>query len=383
MEEGRYDSLDTVILLLAPFQMLLVNLFVIHQCSLRKYSKARTYGIMGVFIVVLFSVSFLFCRGVPDFGNGNGLFVFSGFLFIIPVKYLYRVPGVRIVTIACFSWSYTFLLFIFSVNLSKNILIPGWSISSVVLLLQTIMYVVSFLPFYTLLKTKFIYVLEHIGKKEATAFMWMTMMWFWMLFIINLSFVYPGINLFLILAFLTIAVGILSSFHYIYLQVNSGQIIQKLEDIAYKDDLTQLRSRVVLTSDAENLITRKIPFHMIYFDLNDFKSINDRYGHSMGDQYLAFFAYEVKVRIGNNGGFYRIAGDEFVCIVYDGGLAAFMEKITVFPEKLPDTNVNFLGFSYGIAHYPTDGNTTEEILECADQHMYVMKRKKNSLRGVS
>jgi diguanylate cyclase (GGDEF)-like protein len=363
--------------------MLIVNLFVIHRCSLRKYSRNRTIAVMSLCVVALFTMSYLLISNSPGFGSGNGLFVFCGFLFIIPVKYLYMVPGVKIVTIACFSWSYTFILFILSVNIGKAIYISGWSTTGIALMLQTFLYIITFMPFLFILKTKFIYVIEHIGKKEANAFMLMTMMWFWCLFIINLSYVYPGIKAFQVLSILTVAVGISSSFYYIYMQVNSGQTIQKLEEIAYKDELTQLRSRIVLSRDAEDLISRKIPFHIVFFDLDKFKSINDRYGHSVGDKYLSFFAYEVKIRIGNHGGFYRVAGDEFVCIVAEGRLDNFLEKLAVFPKKLPHMNVNFLGFSYGIAHYPSNGSTIEEIIEYADMNMYEMKSNKNCLREIS
>ena len=369
--------LEFIIMLLTPLEMLLVNLFVIHKCSQRKYSRGQTYVSMGLLNCTLLYISYLFARIAPDFGQGNGLFIFSGFLFIIPIKLLYRAPGVKIVTIACFSWTYTFLLFTLSVRFGYALTIPGWSLSSTVLLLQTILYIFTIKVFYNILKSKFIFVLEHIGKKEAVALMWMNMMWFWTVFVLNLSFAYPDLRLFQILSLLTLALCILSSFRYIHLQVNSGETIQKLEKIAYHDELTQLRSRVVLGSDAEDLIKRKIPFHLIFMDLDYFKSINDRHGHLTGDQYLAFFAHEIKVRLANRGGFYRVAGDEFVCIFLEGGLEVFLEEITTLPKTIPNSQVEFLGFSYGRAFFPQDGDTVKELLQCADQRMYEMKRLKN------
>ena len=358
---------------LAPLEMLVVNLFVIHQCSQRKYSRIRTYLIMGAFACV-FILAFLISRNTQNFGNGNGLYVFAGFLFFIPIKLLYKIPGTKIITIACFSWVYTFVLFALSIRLSYAAAIPNMSRASVVLLVQTVLYIATFKAFYSMLKSKFIYILEHIGKKEALALMWMTMMWFWSVFILNLSFIYPDIELFQILTFPTLAVCSLTSFQYIYLQVNSSASIQNLENIAYNDGLTQLRTRVVLSKDAEDLITRKMPFHLIFFDLNNFKSVNDTYGHLVGDQYLAFFAHEIKIRLGNRGGFYRIAGDEFVALLPEGGLDAFLKAIATLPDKITDSQVRFLGFSYGIADFPQDGETTESLLEFADQHMYEMKR---------
>jgi diguanylate cyclase (GGDEF)-like protein len=372
--------METIAMILTPLEMLLVNLFVIHRCSQRKYGLKRTYMGMGLFIFVLMYLSLLIARSVPGFGDGNGLFIFSGFMFIIPIKLLYRVNGMKIVTIACYSWIYTFLLFALSAKFGRVLSMPWFSLPATVLLLQTILYLISFKWFYSMLQSRFVYILEHIGKKEAVALMLMCMMWFWTVFIFNLSFTYTDFRFLQILSFLTLAVCILSSFRYISLQVNSSKTLQTREKIAYRDELTQLRSRVVLGSDTEELINRCIPFYLVFFDLDDFKSINDRYGHLVGDRYLAFFAYEIKVRIGNRGGFYRIAGDEFVCIFSDSEIKAFLDDIAALPKTLPDSNVKFLGFSYGIAVFPRDGGNVEELLQCADQHMYEMKRATKSAR---
>jgi diguanylate cyclase (GGDEF)-like protein len=212
--------------------------------------------------------------------------------------------------------------------------------------------------------------------------MWMTMMWFWMAMILNLSFVYPDIWAFQILSFVSIVVSALSSFRYIYLQAISDETIQELEEIAFRDEITQLRSRAVLTRDVEDFISRQIPFHVVFCDLDNFKSVNDQYGHSVGDQYLTFFAYEIKLRLGNRGGFYRIAGDEFVCIFVDPDIKAFLDEIVALPAYLPNSNIKFLGFSHGVAYYPTDGDSIEQLLECADQRMYVMKRQQSATAPV-
>jgi len=361
-------------MILTPLEMLFVNLFVIHKCSKRKYSKPLTFLGLGLSIGVLVYIAFIISSMIPGFGEGNGLFIFSGFIFIIPIKLLYKEPGIKIVTVACFAWIYTFMIFALSVRLGYTLYTLDCDIHTTVLLLQTAIYLPTFIPFYNIIKTKFIVMLDQIGKRESVALMWMTLMWFWTVFIFNLSFAYPGISLFQIITFPTLAVCIVSNFRYIYIHVDSSKTIENLESIAYRDELTQLRTRVILDKDVDDLISRKVAFHLIFFDLNALKSINDRYGHLVGDQYIAFFAHEIKTRIGNRGGFYRIAGDEFVCIFPDEGLAEFLEAINTLPEKLPNSQVKFLGFSYGIATYPQNGHTSEGLLEYADHEMYEMKR---------
>ncbi|MCL2632008.1 MAG: GGDEF domain-containing protein, partial [Coriobacteriia bacterium] len=315
--------MDRALMVVTAMEMLLVNLFVIHRCSQRKYGKLSTYVSMGLFVFALITIAYVISTHAPDFGGGNGLFIFSGFLFIIPIVLLYRVPLVKILTIACFTWVYTFIVFVLSVRLGYMIIITGWSITVTVLLFQTLFYLISFRAFYRLLQSRFVILIENIGDREAILFMWMTMGWLWLVFILNLSFGYPEIHIFKILTLITLSALILSCFWYIYLQVNSVKTIEDLESIAYRDELTQLRTRVILTKDAEDLISRLMPFHLIFFDLLDFKTINDRFGHLTGDKYLAFFAHEIKTRIGNHGGFYRLSGDEFICILPEEGLDAF------------------------------------------------------------
>ena len=373
--------MEQIVILLTPLQMLLVNLFMIHRCSDRKYSRSRTYLSMGLFVCAIFYASYRIVQHAPDFGSGNGLFIFCGFLFIIPIKLLYRAPGVKIITIACFSWTYTFLTFALSVRIAYSIPLPWMDRSGIVVVLQTILYLSTFKAFYNLTMTKFSYVLEHIEKEKAVTLMWLNIVWFWMVFIFNLSSSYPLIHAFHILSFLTLGICIMISFRYMYLQVTSGERIQKLERIVYHDELTQLRTRMVLSRDAEDLIERNIPFHVIFIDLNNFKSINDRYGHLVGDQYLTFFAHEIKLRLGNRGGFYRISGDEFVCIFPEEGLKAFLQDISALPKTMSNTQVRFLGFSYGVAAFPTEGKTVQALLEFADQHMYEMKLSVKSIDG--
>jgi len=367
--------MDRILMIVTASEMLFINLFMIHQCIKRKYSLVTTIVCMGLCSSVLFVVSYLISRQFPGFGGGNGLFVFSGFLFLIPILVLYRAPIVRILTIGSFSWTYTFMVFVFSVRIAYVGTIPGLGIHGTVLLLQTILYLVTFLPFYRLLKSRFIVVLESNRKKEVRTFMWMTMSWFWTVFILNLSFWYHDIGLFQILTMITLVVGFLSCFWFIFSQVNSNKTIADLENIVHRDELTQLRTRAILSKDAEDFISREMPFSLIFFDLDSFKSINDRYGHLIGDAYLAFFAHEVKTRLGNRGGFYRISGDEFVCIIPMEETRGFLRSLATMPEVLPDTKVRFLGFSYGIATFPQNGCTIESLLDYADGQMYEMKQE--------
>jgi len=183
--------MEQFFMVLAPLEMLVINLYVINRCSMRKYSRVRTFVSMGLFVCVLTYVSYHISSIAPDFGGGNGLFVFSGFVFFIPIKLLYQLPVTKIVTVACFSWIYTFVLFAMSVRIGYAFTIPGWSLHATVLLLQTVLYIATIYSFNRVLKNRFIVILDQLGRRESIALMWMTMMWFWTVFIFNLSLHIP------------------------------------------------------------------------------------------------------------------------------------------------------------------------------------------------
>lgn len=368
------ETIDFLIALLTPLEMLLINLFVIDRCSEKKYSAAKTYLGLGAFGVLLFIFVYLLAPLIPDFGSGNGLYIFFGFLFAIPIKFLYNNTVAKIVCLACTSWVYTYFVFSLSVHISYLLLhsIPQ---TYSVFIIQSLLYVLSFMWFYKLLRYKYMVMLGQLDKRETISLMWVSIAWFWTAFVVNLVFLYPDIYLFRILAVASVALSAFNFYRYIYQVIHSGRTIQSLEQIAYHDSLTQLRTRALLSSDVNQLFERDIPFSLIFMDLNNFKHVNDTYGHVVGDEYLAFFAREVKALVGNSGGFYRVSGDEFVAILTDVPLASWTQKLDALPDTITSSDVPFLGVSYGAASYPADAKTLTDLMEIADKRMYTMKKK--------
>lgn len=353
--------------------MLITNLFVIDQCSKRKYSRRVTLLVMGLFIAVIVAAAYLVVSQIPGFGNGNGLFVFLGFTFAIPVKILYRTSAAKIISLACTSWVYTF--FIFAISIQASYLVDAIPQNVTSLIVQTLLYLITFLWFFKLLKYKFFPMLSQLTTNETKSLMWMSIIWFWTAFVINLAFVYPEFYILRVLATISAGICALNFYRYIYRVVDSDRAMRSLEKIAYHDALTQLRGRALLTSDINQLIDRGISFSLVFFDLNNFKSINDTYGHTVGDEYLSFFAQEAKERIGSDGGFYRLAGDEFVGLLTETDITEFLESFESIPPQINEEGIPYLGVSYGVAVYPDDGKTLNSLLDLADQEMYKMKKK--------
>ena len=117
-----------------------------------------------------------------------------------------------------------------------------------------------------------------------------------------------------------------------------------------------------------------------YIDLDHFKSINDTYGHDVGDEVLIQFSKKIKAILRESDMFARIGGDEFVIIVSEfedpKNLAHLANKLIKAIEKpcMLTEETFHLQCSIGISIYPNDGVYLDEILKNADLAMYKAKK---------
>lgn len=159
---------------------------------------------------------------------------------------------------------------------------------------------------------------------------------------------------------------------------------KKLNFIARYDALTSLLNRRVFMEDLQYRIREKEPFGLIMFDMDNFKRINDVYGHNEGDAVLKEMAARAGALVDDVFEVYRLAGDEFVAIVQSGQA----EVIDSYAMKILDTfkipyqiagGEQYLASSIGIAMYPKDGKNSTEVIAAADHAMYEVKKNgKNS-----
>lgn len=150
------------------------------------------------------------------------------------------------------------------------------------------------------------------------------------------------------------------------------------------DHLTDLFNRSYLKQHADGLLKasrhNNTLFGMIYIDLNEFKAINDRFGHHVGDLYLQQVAARMKRQLRSVDVLARLGGDEFVAVsssVRDRGelleIASRLESCS--EEHFSFDNISFKGkASLDIALYPEDASTFESLLQTADAAMYRTKR---------
>ncbi len=156
----------------------------------------------------------------------------------------------------------------------------------------------------------------------------------------------------------------------------------KIQELIYYDELTDLPNRKKLEYICQELINNNQEFALIFIDLNKFKYINDVFGHTVGDEYLIKFSNMIKDLISEKGIITRYSGDEFI-IVYknyidnDELLSFYNEKLVKAfsnPIKINEELITDIGFSSGVAIYPKDGQTFEELISKSDFMMYINKK---------
>lgn len=159
-----------------------------------------------------------------------------------------------------------------------------------------------------------------------------------------------------------------------------------LREMATKDELTGLLNRRSFLERLESLISHYLrgcgEFSLVFIDLDNFKEINDTYGHEAGDIVLRNVGERLNTTIRNNDIAGRLGGDEFV-IVFDGmsedTLNLKFNEIAeqVFADiKIGNTTLEIFA-SWGSSHFPRDGSDPTTLLSCADTKMYQHKKIAN------
>lgn len=152
-----------------------------------------------------------------------------------------------------------------------------------------------------------------------------------------------------------------------------------MESAAQHDFLTGLPNRSKFMDDLEYMISHQQGCHVIMMDIDDFKKINDTYGHSAGDDALRELGARLKKITSPLLSAYRYAGDEFILLLQSTQPNIVMDTAyqcrNLFTKdfKLQGEKHKVCG-SMGIACYPTDSNNLEQVIICADNAMYQVKK---------
>ncbi len=152
-----------------------------------------------------------------------------------------------------------------------------------------------------------------------------------------------------------------------------------LRDLADRDPLTGLLNRRAMPAVLRRV--QPIGATIAFFDLDDFKRINDEFGHAVGDLALVRFAEALRVSFRPDDSLVRFAGDEFVLVAPRLSRDAIGPRVDAMRSLLVgDGSVPTVGFSLGVASVEPGGNP-EEALRTADRRMYEAKAAAPSARA--
>lgn len=171
----------------------------------------------------------------------------------------------------------------------------------------------------------------------------------------------------------------------ITIAVSRHRLYEETIYLSRHDKLTDIYNRryfeELLFKQIEQSARYKHNFSFAVFDLNRLKRINDTYGHLSGDEIIRHFAKTLRNLCRSTDIFARFGGDEFVAIFPETEPAALAIKFTELNRQFNENPIDSEGnqitcsFSYGIASYPTDGSTYDQLVRVADKRMYQHKRK--------
>ena len=175
------------------------------------------------------------------------------------------------------------------------------------------------------------------------------------------------------------------------LAIETSRLYSDLVHRSEFDQLTDVPNRFSMQKALDALIQNARQsaaiFGVIYIDLNEFKQVNDVYGHLTGDLYLQEVARRMKSQLRPGDTLARLGGDEFTVLVSKVHNRAEVEEIAMrlegcFAEPFIAEEFAVYGSaSVGIALYPEDANSADGLLSAADAAMYVAKNTRTGKHG--
>lgn len=155
----------------------------------------------------------------------------------------------------------------------------------------------------------------------------------------------------------------------------------RIIQLATKDVLTGLGNRAHYQESIKKLISitnrNHDNFGLLVFDLDNFKSVNDQYGHQEGDNVLIAFAHVLLNCLRDSDSAFRFGGDEFCCLLLDASAscnAKIAKRITNAVNKHPLFKQHDVTVSVGATSF-IDSDSPESIFERADRALYSAKQK--------
>lgn len=156
---------------------------------------------------------------------------------------------------------------------------------------------------------------------------------------------------------------------------------QKIYELVYLDNLTALKNRFAITQSIDHGITyggKNSKMGILFMDIDNFKNINDSYGHDIGDELIKVTADKLKTFIDDRVHIGRFGGDEFIILIKNTSdedlrnIAEQIQKCFEDPVVIGSRRF-FITLSIGGAIYPEHGKSRRELVKKADMALYKAK----------
>jgi two-component system, cell cycle response regulator len=179
--------------------------------------------------------------------------------------------------------------------------------------------------------------------------------------------------------------------------IENARLYERLQDAALTDSSTGLRNMRFFQAALEAEISRSQrrqrdqgviePLSVLMMDLNKFKQYNDSFGHPIGDEALRRFGSLVRSGLRQYDTLARYGGDEFIVLLPATGADAAQRLAERLRRRVMTSDVRLgegidvrFSCSFGVATYPIDGITANELVRMADDALYVAKRGEGGLQ---
>lgn len=358
-------------------EMFFVNVLGTISLSSKKKSPSATWSYLALFFAAIYVLVSLM---IPEIAllaleESYRLLSFTGAIFLIPLVMLAKQPYKHTILLFNSFWIYSLIVFAVSYRVACIAAVCNTSVSS--LLIQTLAYIITLPILLRFMKKKMAYTIQNIKEGTVNSLIYLTVSVILVIYTVKYAMDNEVSEIFEIIIFLLLGVCFAITFQLAYSFVEASKSVEVLGIKSKTDPLTRLKNREAMVEDAANRVHNGHPFCLIFIDLDNFKSINDNYGHNIGDDYLVAFANSARRQLDTKDRFYRISGDEFV-VLKDGKLC---DQACLEFENLNFLNdpsgIKFLGLSTGYANYPGDASNISELLGMADSRMYQNKKKKH------
>lgn len=156
-----------------------------------------------------------------------------------------------------------------------------------------------------------------------------------------------------------------------YMEIQKEKIAEKTRI----DNLTRVLNKAGLVHEFNTLIGKNRKFSVLMFDIDKFKTINDTYGHIIGDKCLKQLALTARSSIRQTDITGRYGGDEFIIILPQSGPDDALKIGEKFRKAVEKSKNPHFTVSIGVATYPWDGEDMTALIESADKGLYASKNQ--------